>query len=185
MPRGDRGGFTGTIEWRIAMLVAWKYRAWAMRNQLHHEELAHDLLPASVAAVRGFDSALSSSMEAHVWVMCKQQACTILNKRETQRRHLAKHGVLPDRGVAPAASLDIEQREVIQLAMAAMNPRDREIVTQLYAEGAVDKLAATGRKFGVSGERIRQRVKRAIKTAREALRAEAVRVGSTLDECWR
>lgn len=180
-PQGQHNGFSYTLEWRMATRVAWRYRSWAYRYGLDNAELAHDLLPAAVIAAKHFDPALGSNKQAHVYRACRWEAVHIFEKMETQRKFRDRYS-LRRHGHAARADADLEQREIVQLAMSAMNARDRMIVSSLLGGATLRYLAE---RHGVTYQRIGQLADRAIRDARHALRKEAVRVGSTLDECWR
>lgn len=181
-PRGQHNGFCYTVEWWACTRVAWKHRSWAARNGLfENAEFARDLLPAAVASVKTFDTALGSDLKGHVYQACEWEAWHILAKLETRKKY-REQCALPARPHVARADSEIEERETIQLAMAAMNQRDREIITAVLSG---TELRAIAVRHGVSFQRIAQLRDRAIRTSREALRREAVRIGSTLDECWR
>jgi len=77
---------------------------------------------------------------------------------------------------------DLETSETVKLAMRAMSVRQRMVMTATLAGWRTRTICAW---LGISEQMVWQDRHRAVIAGRHALRKEAVRVGSTLDECWR
>jgi DNA-directed RNA polymerase specialized sigma24 family protein len=179
--KGVRFGLTGTDEWHVTSRVAWKLRRWTCRYGIQQEEFAHDLLPYAVEAARDFDPALGRNKIAHMWTFTWWMALRLLEQQEGIKRR-RERCYIPPRDNCPAADHDLQQQEMVRLAMSSItSPRDRAMVTAVMSGMT---LSQVGARHGVTRERVRQIAVRGLRQAREALHKEAVRVGSSLDECW-
>jgi DNA-directed RNA polymerase specialized sigma24 family protein len=180
--KGVKFGLSGTDEWYVTSRVAWKLRRWIYRYGIKQEEFAHDLLPYAIEAARDFDPSKGRSKVSHMWTFAWWTALRLLDRQEQIKRRRERF-YIPPRDNCPAADHDLQQQEIVQLAMCSItSPRDREIVTAVMSG---QTLAQVGARHRITRERVRQIALRGLRQAREALRKEAVRVGSCLDECWR
>lgn len=174
-------GVTATVEYKVAFAVAWRYRRWAHRNGVSNRELIFDLIPQMVSARKTWRED-GASLEVYLFGCAVRKLGQIMDRPERTRERRERWPHL--RHVTTCVpSRDLEQQEIVRLAMAGIaNPRDRAALS-MYCGGV--HLREIGRRLGISGERASQIIDRAIREARHALMREAVRVGSTLDECWR
>jgi RNA polymerase sigma factor (sigma-70 family) len=180
--RKDHIGFTKTIEYRVATQVAWKYRRWLCRGGISPKEYMFDLLPHLVYASQMWRPDHGMAKWSFLWMRGLQSVISTMDKLDRNKRRRDNWEFLRHEMVYRERH-ELETTEVAQLAMAGVrSQRDREVLT-MWCGGVQQK--EIGQRLGLSGERVRQLLRRAIADARHALRKEAVRVGSCLDECWR
>jgi len=81
---------------------------------------------------------------------------------------------LPDPHAGPDEEADLRvQQAVLQDAMDALSPREREIVSQRFQEGLT--LQEVGERFGITRERTRQLQEQALRKLRKRLKADTLR----------
>ena len=181
-PLRASGAQERTLEYLVAKSVSWKYRGWCHRNGMESHELKRELLPHLFKASLAYRDGTGASRKAFLWRCALRRVGQIMDPLERTRTSRNKWPHLRHvTSYRPAA--DLEQDEVIKLALAGIaNPRDRTALS-MHCGGLTDR--EIGRRLGISGQRASQIIERAVREARHALMREAVRVGSTLDECWR
>jgi RNA polymerase primary sigma factor len=81
---------------------------------------------------------------------------------------------LPDPHAGPDEEADLRvQQAVLQDAMGALSPREREIIAQRFQEGLT--LQEVGERFGITRERTRQLQEQALRKLRKRLKADTLR----------
>lgn len=176
-------GITGTLEFKVAAHVAWQWRPLLFSVGIDPNDMVPDLIPRAIISRRAWLADGGMAEPTFMWRACRYQLWEIVRNRQYRMKRMANYD--PQRESRRASSDEwpssrqLEIAELSRFAMRGLKPRQK-IALRMHVAGK--KLRAIGKRLGVTRERARQIINKAIFYARHNLRKEAVRVRGCLDD---
>ena len=139
-----------------------------LRDRGLAEEVAQETLAAAVMALRENRLREPEKLPAFVFATAKHLVQKVQREQARELAHTTDSNSIGETGWKrdPDAALILEEERVqVRQALERLNPGDRELLRQIYAEG--EPLEEIAKKFGIENAAVRQRKSRALERLRQ------------------
>jgi RNA polymerase sigma-70 factor (ECF subfamily) len=139
-----------------------------LRDRGLAEEVAQETVAAAVIALRENRLREPEKLPAFVFATARHLVQKIQREQARELAHATDSNLTGEASWQrdPDAALILEEERVqVRQALEQLNPGDRELLRQIYAEG--ESLEEIAKKFGIENAAVRQRKSRALERLRQ------------------